>query len=179
MVYCGHAYAGKRVGVRLLGATSRDGLSWKRLPRPVLEGAAVGEWTRDGVAEPALVRDGDSWRLFFTGLKDEERAIGAARGPSPFGPWKVEKDPILRPTPGAFADRQLLAPSRFCWRKGRARACGCSARVRGARRFGSATRSAPGRRVSGLPEAREAFGTRTARTAAPTSRPESRNRPVW
>ncbi|MGL4464185.1 MAG: hypothetical protein ACRDD1_14340 [Planctomycetia bacterium] len=111
MVYCGHAYSGKVPGVRLLGATSDDGVSWKRRVEPVLEGAAVGRWAKDGVAEPALVETEDGWRLFFTGLEDEERVVGLAKGSSPFGPWEVVKEPIVRPEKGTFADRQVLAPT--------------------------------------------------------------------
>jgi hypothetical protein len=111
MVYCGHAYAGKKPGVRLLGATSADGLKWKRLPKPVLEGSAVGDWGRDGVAEPALVETETGWSLYFTGLAEENRVIGLAAGRSPFGPFQVKKEPIIEPKPGSFADRQVLAPT--------------------------------------------------------------------
>jgi len=111
MVYCGHAYAGKRVGVRLLGATSSDGIHWTRCSTPVLEGETIGPWTKDGVAEPALLYHQDAWWLFFTGLNGEQRVIGVAQGPSPFGPWEIRKTPILQPSDKAFADRQLLAPS--------------------------------------------------------------------
>ena len=98
MVYAGHCYTGcdHRPGVTLLTATSTDGISWEKQPEPAL--AAMPDdlpWTRDGVAEPGLVRLPDeTWRLLFTTLIDDERAIGMASGPSPLGPW----------TPAAGAD---------------------------------------------------------------------------
>jgi predicted GH43/DUF377 family glycosyl hydrolase len=113
MVYAGHCYSDcpAGTGVFLLGATSADGLSWQKLPAPVLAPLPGYPWMHDGVAEPALLRGDDgAYYLFFTGLHDDERVIGAARGPSPFGPWDVSPLPFVVPT--FFFERSgVLAPS--------------------------------------------------------------------
>ncbi len=111
MIYCGHAYSGPNPGVRILGATSKDGITWKKHSSAVLEGSPLLPWTKDGVGEPALLKDGDDYWLFFTGLLAEERCIGIAKGPTPFGPWEINRDPIISATDNAFANRQVLGPS--------------------------------------------------------------------
>lgn len=110
MVYCGHAYSGPHTGVRLLGATSPDGITWTRHPTPVLEGGPERSWMSWGAAEPALIAVDGTWWLLFTGLNDQERVIGLAYSSSPFGPWTVRADPVFTPTRGTFANKQLLAP---------------------------------------------------------------------
>jgi hypothetical protein len=114
MVYAGHCYTNCQAGwgVTLLGATSPDGLTWTKLERPVLQGPELGlDWTRDGVAEPALLYGPDGqWLLFFTSLQADTREIGLAFGPTPFGPWKVIDQPILHPTSGTFDEGGVLAP---------------------------------------------------------------------
>lgn len=113
IVYAGHCYqdctAGS--GVFLLGATSVDGLVWTKRDAPVLSPLPNLQWMRDGVAEPALIRGDDgAYYLLFTGLRGYSRVIGAARGPSPFGPWTVNPDPVLVPT-AEFERAGVLAPS--------------------------------------------------------------------
>ncbi|MBI5668858.1 MAG: hypothetical protein HZC41_12700 [Chloroflexi bacterium] len=113
MVYVGHCYTrcDYGVGTTLLAATSPDGRAWTKRPDPVLT-AMPDElpWTRDGVAEPALVIEDGRVTLFFTGVRDADRWLGMARGASPFGPWDVNPDPIMKPTPGAFDAGGVLAP---------------------------------------------------------------------
>lgn len=84
MVYCGHAYSGPHTGVRLLGASSRDGISWTRHPNPVLEGDTERSWMSWGAAEPALLAIDGTWWLLFTGLNDQERVIGDTSEKWPF-----------------------------------------------------------------------------------------------
>ncbi|NWG18126.1 MAG: hypothetical protein HXY41_15995 [Chloroflexi bacterium] len=114
MIYVGHCYTrcDSGYGTTLLAAVSPDGYIWTKLPDPVL--LAMPDdlpWTRDGVAEPAIVIEPEGRvTLFFTGLRDEDRWLGMARGSSPFGPWQVNPDPILKPTPGMFDAGGVLAP---------------------------------------------------------------------
>jgi hypothetical protein len=115
MVYTGHAYTNDpqsgRIGVRILAAASKDAIAWEKVAEPVLATKAELPWTADGVAGPCLVQGPDhQYYLFFTGLKDEQRVIGLARGPSPLGPWQVAGQPILTPSPDSFDEHQVLAP---------------------------------------------------------------------
>ena len=113
MIYAGHCYTtcDAGYGVSLLGARSSDGIHWQKESEPVMLPIDGLGWTRDGVAEPGLLAGPDGqYYLFFTGLKDEERAIGGARGASPFGPWDVSPDPIVAPSNNGFDDAGVLAP---------------------------------------------------------------------
>ncbi len=101
MLYAGHAYGegsayGESPTVRLLAATSPDGLSWTKVAEPVLEYDAARPWMSDGVAEPALVVGPDgNYYLFFNALEGDARVIGLAVAADPLGPWEVVPEPIL------------------------------------------------------------------------------------
>ncbi len=101
MLYAGHAYGegsayGEAPTVRLLGATSPDGLTWTKVPAPVLEYDPARPWMSDGVAEPALVVGPDgNYYLFFTALEGDARVIGLAVAADPLGPWEIVPEPIL------------------------------------------------------------------------------------
>lgn len=114
MIYVGHCYTDcdYAYGTTLLAAVSPDGVVWTKLPDPVLQAMPDAvPWTRDGVAEPALLIEPDGVvTLFFTGVRDADRWLGMARGESPFGPWEVNPEPILQPSPGTFDAAGVLAP---------------------------------------------------------------------
>jgi predicted GH43/DUF377 family glycosyl hydrolase len=112
MIYVGHCYTNcdDGAGVRLLGATSADGVTWDKQDAPVLVGDASIAWTTDGVAEPALTCADDGCALFFTGLQGEARVIGVATADSAAGPWTIQPDPIITPTPDGLDAGGALAP---------------------------------------------------------------------
>lgn len=112
MVYAGHCYTScdAGYGVSLLSASSNDGIHWIKHTEPVLQAVAGIDWTRDGVAEPALVETDGDFYLFFTGLDGDARVIGIARSAEPFGPWEVAPDPIITPSPDGFDAGGVLAP---------------------------------------------------------------------
>jgi beta-xylosidase len=113
MIYTGHCYTNctSEPGVRLLAATSTDGITWTKVTEPVLSRSTEIEWMKDGAAEADLIQGPDgAFYMFFTGMQDEQRVIGVARGASPFGPWEINPDPIVRPTPGSFDEAGVLAP---------------------------------------------------------------------
>jgi len=126
MVYCGHRYKGGEngPGVRLLGATSKDGIHWTKSDKPVLERNKDIAWMNEGVGEPALVKGPDNkFYLFFTGLGPTDvpveclivnqgggRVIGVAQGDTPFGPWVVNPNPIVLQTPYSFDESAAIAP---------------------------------------------------------------------
>jgi predicted GH43/DUF377 family glycosyl hydrolase len=117
MVYTAHAYTNDpptdHIGVRIMGATSKDGTSWTKLPDPLLSPKQSKlPWTVDGVAEACVVQGPDLlFYLFFTGLKDKDRVIGLARSKSLQGPWEIAPQPILQPSATGFNSYQVLAPS--------------------------------------------------------------------
>jgi predicted GH43/DUF377 family glycosyl hydrolase len=114
MIYVGHCYSqcDYAYGTTLLAATSPDGRTWTKREEPVLTAMPDDvPWTRDGVAEPAVVLESDGRiTLFFTSVRDKDRWIGMARSESPFGPWDVDPEPILKPTAGSFDAGGVLAP---------------------------------------------------------------------
>lgn len=114
MVYAGHCYSDcpGNPGVRILGATSPDGINWTKFGQPLLATTGTPEWMRDAVAEPAILLgpDGDLY-LFFTGVKDNERVIGVARASSPTGAWEINPEAIVKPTAGAFDEIGDIAPT--------------------------------------------------------------------
>jgi len=108
MVYSGHCYTNcdNGYGVFLLGATSTDGINWEKYNTPILESSDI-KWMKEGVAESALIKGPDDrFYLFFTGLNGKERTIGLAVGDSPFGPYKIQKKPLISKS-GGF---DVLAP---------------------------------------------------------------------
>ncbi len=117
MVYAGHNYKPNAVspgGIYVLGATSSDGISWKKSEKPVLSPSENFSFTKNGVAEPDLIKGGDGYYyLFFTGNlgDDEKRLIGVARSKSPFGPYQIRKEPVLTGTKGLYDETGVLAPS--------------------------------------------------------------------
>jgi len=114
MVYAGHCYKDcpGAPGVRILAATSPDGIHWTKVAQPVLAASAADDWMRDGVAEPAMVvgPDGNLY-LFFTGVRAAERVIGVARAATLAGPWEIDPEPIVTPTAGSFDETGDMAPS--------------------------------------------------------------------
>jgi predicted GH43/DUF377 family glycosyl hydrolase len=114
MVYAGHCYTNcpGAPGVRVLGATSPDGIHWTKFADPMLSAAPTPDWMHDGVAEPAamLGPDGDLY-LFFTGVKEQQHVIGIARAASANTAWSIDPDPIIAPTAGGFDEAGDVGPS--------------------------------------------------------------------
>jgi len=114
MVYAGHCYNNcpGTPGVRIMGATSPDGIHWTKISQPLLSPKAPPEWMRDGVAEPAILLgpDGDLY-LFFTGVRGQEHVIGVARAATLEKAWDIGPDPIVSPGAGSFDETGDAAPS--------------------------------------------------------------------
>jgi len=115
MVYAGHCYndcPGNVPGVRILSATSPDGIHWTKSAQPLLAPSAPPAWMQDGVAEPAILLgpDGDLY-LFFTGVKGSEHAIGVARAASLSSAWDIDPNPIVAPTPGRYDETGDTGPT--------------------------------------------------------------------
>jgi predicted GH43/DUF377 family glycosyl hydrolase len=114
MVYAGHCYNNcpGAPGVRVMAATSNDGIHWAKVAEPLLSPKAPPEWMRDGVAEPAILLGPDGkLYLFFTGVKGQEHVIGVSRAASLDKAWDVDPDPIVTPAAGTFDETGDAAPT--------------------------------------------------------------------
>lgn len=116
MIYTGHCWTncpnGK--GVFLLAATSKDGRQWVKRPKPILDKAQLPSQVKDGAAESEIVRGPDGqYYLFMSWLYgDSVHEIGVARSATPFGPWEINAQPIVkRPEGRGFDDVGPIAPS--------------------------------------------------------------------
>lgn len=115
MVYTGHCWhdCPKGKGVYLLAATSKDGRTWVKKDRPILDKALLTR-AKDGAAESEIVKGPDGqYYLFMSLLYGDEQGheIGVARAASPFGPWEINPEPIVRRAAGQFDDVGPIAPS--------------------------------------------------------------------
>lgn len=99
-------------GVYLMAATSSNGRDWVKREQPVLSKADLPK-TKDGAAEAELVKGPDgSYYLFMSLLfGDQGHEIGVARSATPFGPWELAAEPIVRRSAGQFDDVGPIAPS--------------------------------------------------------------------
>ena len=114
MLYTGHCWndCPKGAGLYLLAATSADGRSWVKREAVVMSKAHTPN-AKDGVAETELVKGPDGMFYLFVSLMqgDAGHDIGIARSASPFGPWELDPEPIVRRTAGEFDEVGPIAPS--------------------------------------------------------------------
>ena len=110
MIYAGYCYADCGTTVsRLLAATSSDGVEWVKKSNPIISGTEI-PWASKGVAESELILGPDRlYYLFMTSI-NEPHVIGVARSISPFGPWDVNPQPIVK-ADKSFSTSGALAPS--------------------------------------------------------------------
>lgn len=102
----------KGAGVTLMAATSKDGRNWTKRSTPVLS-AANFPGVKDGIAEVDVSQGPDGrYYLFYTRLHGElGHDIGVAQASSPFGPWTINPEPILRKSASGFDNIGPIAPS--------------------------------------------------------------------
>jgi predicted GH43/DUF377 family glycosyl hydrolase len=114
MVYAGHCYTNcpGTPGVRIMSATSPDGITWTKSEEPLLSPKTPPEWMRDSVAEPAIILGPDGYLyLFFTGVRDSDHVIGVARAASLNAAWDIDPKPIVAPTAGGFDETGDTGPT--------------------------------------------------------------------
>lgn len=114
MLYTGHCWNNcpKGTGLYILAATSPDGRVWTKRDGVIMSKADL-PGTKDGAAEADLVKGPDGLFYLFTSLMqgDSGHDIGIARAPTPFGPWEINPDPIVRRSAGQFDEVGPIAPS--------------------------------------------------------------------
>jgi len=111
--------------IRIGYATSTDGISWQKdiLNNPVLDLGSSGEWDDYWVTQPTVVKDGSTYKMWYTGsrLPIGTERIGYAISPdginwtkyddpsTPNAPF-AESDPVLEVTAGAWDQFYVFQP---------------------------------------------------------------------
>lgn len=94
-------------------ARSRDGKSWTKHPRPVLDCGPRGSWDERGVSDPYVIRAAGRYYLFYLGVDRARRQrLGVARSPDGVEWEKLRTNPILELGEwGAFDENGLGEPA--------------------------------------------------------------------
>jgi predicted GH43/DUF377 family glycosyl hydrolase len=94
-------------------ARSRDARRWTRRPDPVLRPGPRGSWDERGVADPYVIRVGDSYYMFYLGQDRARRQrLGVARSIDGIRWEKLRSNPILElGAAGAFDEHGLGEPA--------------------------------------------------------------------
>jgi len=94
-------------------ARSTDGHAWTKDPQPVVPLGPRGSFDERGVADPYVIRAGDWFYLFYTGLDRARRQrLGIARSKDGAHWTKLRSNPILETgAPGAFDENGLGEPA--------------------------------------------------------------------
>lgn len=110
MAYTGWCWACVPV-VSLLGAESADGITWSRLPSPLVVDPGLS-WSPGGIAETHLVEHDGTWWLFFSSIDDgRPHQIGLAEAAAPEGPWSFHPEPIISgESLGDWGEGGVVAP---------------------------------------------------------------------
>ncbi len=108
-LYWYQANRSPRIGL----ARSKDGVTWKKLPSPVLELGPRGSWDERATADPYVVRIGSMYYMYYLG---EDRArrqrLGVARSQDGVAWQKSRANPILElGGPGTFDEAGLGEPA--------------------------------------------------------------------
>lgn len=111
MIYTGYCYidCGKPVTANLLAARSADGINWTKKNEPVINTNVI-PWASEGAAEPEIVLGPDQQYYLFMTSVDQPHVIGVAKSNTPFGPWDVNPQPIVKANK-TFSQKGALAPA--------------------------------------------------------------------
>ncbi len=97
--YCGTDCGSGEEGYWVLGASSDDGVNWRKNSSPILDlEGSVPDWAQSGVSDAEIIEGAEGlFYLFFSTAPHETLPgeIGVARSPHPFGPWEIDPRPIL------------------------------------------------------------------------------------
>jgi predicted GH43/DUF377 family glycosyl hydrolase len=97
---------------RIGHATSPDCLVWiKDTANPVLGIGPEGSWDSLHVRGPGVLRQPDTYHVFYRGDNGTVRSIGHAWSPNLIDWTKSPEDPILRPSDSGWDSRHVMDPS--------------------------------------------------------------------
>jgi len=99
MYYIGSDGAAYNIGL----ATSSDGVSWVKHPAPVLRVGDVGEWDSALVANPSVIKDGSTYKMWYQGGDGLTTKIGYATSNDGVT-WLKHTGPVLERGPSGFWD---------------------------------------------------------------------------
>ncbi len=97
--------AGGQYEPRAIGyATSKDGVQWARLSKPVFSADPHHTWEQDRVAACQVIEKNDWFVMFYIGFSDVNHAsIGIARSRDGISGWERHPaNPIIAPDPGKW-----------------------------------------------------------------------------
>jgi len=102
--------------VRILHASSSDGVTWSRDPNPALDVGNAGEWDAWAVDTPEVVQVDGLFYLYYFGQREpgtiDGSSIGMATSVDGHQFVRTGADPILAPgPPGAWDERWIESPS--------------------------------------------------------------------
>jgi len=109
MWYTGRSYLGAKIGF----ANSTDGFSWtKYVGGPVLDAGLGVSWDSKHVAEPSVIKEGSTYKMWYRGQNGTISQIGYATSPDGLNWTKYAGNPILQiGSPGALDSLGVGAPS--------------------------------------------------------------------
>jgi predicted GH43/DUF377 family glycosyl hydrolase len=102
-------------------ATSTDGITWTKftnggaLPVPVLDHGAPGSADSFSAADPSVLKDGSTWKMWYTGDDSNKRRIAYATSPDGVS-WTKGGKVIAPEDPGASANIAFGAFSPTVWK---------------------------------------------------------------
>ena len=98
---------------RIALARSKDGTNWSRQGAAVLGPGPRGSFDERGVSDPYVIRAGDFFYLYYTGIDRARRQrLGVARSRDGIDWEKLRSNPILElGSPGAFDESGLGEPA--------------------------------------------------------------------
>jgi predicted GH43/DUF377 family glycosyl hydrolase len=105
--------AGSREMPKIGLAQSSDGQRWRKSPSPVLETGPRGSWDERGVADPHILRVGESLYMYYLGQDRARRQrLGVARSTDGAHWQKLRANPVLElGADGAFDENGLGEPA--------------------------------------------------------------------
>jgi predicted GH43/DUF377 family glycosyl hydrolase len=104
MYYVGEHNAGGAEDYTIALATSPDGVTWTKVtdPQPVLAKGVPGAWDDAKLLFPCVVKDGDTWHMWYVGKHDGDNgsvlAIGHATAPDGLHWTKDSANPVIERT---------------------------------------------------------------------------------
>jgi len=90
-----------------------SGCGWIKYPlNPVLRPGSVGSWDADDVEHPTVIKDGEIYKMWYAGLKDEAEAIGYATSTDGISWVKDASNPVLEAVQAeTWGDEKISEPA--------------------------------------------------------------------